>query len=556
MPKLFNIAGPCNPQRHYTLPPAARLPELQRLVDGEQYFLIHAARQSGKTTCIQHLAHQLNAGGHYYALYCSLENAKELTDSKEGVFTLLRSIDRSLENADFPHWQTFLQDADFDDHRNVLQRSLSRYCRRLDRPLVLLLDEADGLCPPVLIPFITQLRNGYIDRNSGVPFPHSVALVGLRDIRDYRRFIRPEEQSLGGMSPFNIITKSMTLQNFTREEIAALYGQHTAETGQVFEEAAVKHVHEQTQGQPWLVNAIAREVVEERLARDYSVPVTFDLVHEAIQRLIKNRPVHLDNLLERLKEPRVSKIIQPLLLGEEIKDRLNDDDFLYTCDLGLIRTTPEKEVIPANPIYAEVIVRAISATTQDFISRHDTPLHLTKYRLPDGTLDMDAFMADFQAFWRQESGLWRERNHAYGDYAESAVVMLLAATLQCMVNGRGTIVREMGIGRRRIDICIHYEGNRYPIEVKACRPGKDSLERLTEKALDQLAGYLDDLDLPRGWLLIYHPDPDLTWHERLYTHTRTPKAPVTGDLLRVARREGKITDGGGNPSKTITIVGL
>jgi hypothetical protein len=33
------------------------------------------------------------------------------------------------------------------------------------------------------------------------------------------------------------------------------------------------------------------------------------------------------------------------------------------------------------------------------------------------------------------------------------------------------------------------------------------------------------------------------------------KTPVTGVLLRVARR-GKITDGGDNPSKTITIIGL
>jgi hypothetical protein len=126
-------------------------------------------------------------------------------------------------------------------------------------------------------------------------------------------------------------------------------------------------------------------------------------------------------------------------------------------------------------------------------------------------------MTDFQAFWRQESDLWRERNGTYADYAESAVVLVLSGVLQCLVNGRGTIVREMGIGRRRIDICIFYENNPYPIEVKACRPDKDSLDTLTHKALDQLADYLDKLSLSRGWLLIYHPHPDLTWNERLYS---------------------------------------
>jgi hypothetical protein len=539
MEKLFNIAGPCNPQNHYIIPPAARLPELQRLINSEQYFLIHAARQSGKTTCIQDLARQLNAAGRYYALYCSLENLRNVDDPKSGMAALVKAIARALKGQRFPQWDMFLQDADYDDPTGVLQAALSNYCDTIDHPLVIFFDEADGLPFPVLIPFITQLRNGYISRNSGVPFPHSVALVGLRDIRDYRRFIRPEEQSLGGMSPFNIITETMTLSNFTAEEVAALYAQHTAETGQVFEPDAIDYVHKQTQGQPWLVNAIAREVIEKSLQRDYSVPITRHLVHEAIQHLIKNRPVHLDNLLERLKEPRVCRIIQPLLLGEDMADQQNDD-FQYTNDLGLIRQTPAGEVLPGNPIYAEMIIRALSAPTQVTVSQANTPFPVTTYRLPDATLDMDAFMADFQAFWRQESGLWRERNGSYADYAESAVVLVLCGVLQCLVNGHGQIVREMGIGRGRIDICILYEGNRYPIEVKACRPGKDSLDTLTQKALDQLADYLDALSLPRGWLLIYHPDPDLSWHERLYTRTLF---------------EG-FTARGGNPSKTITIVGL
>jgi hypothetical protein len=160
----------------------------------------------------------------------------------------------------------------------------------------------------------------------------------------------------------------MTLKNFTREEIATLYTQHTAETGQLFEPAAIDHVYEQTLGQPWLVNAVAREAIEEIPQCDYSRPVTFDLVHEAIQRLIKNRPVHLDNLLERLKEERISKIIRPMLLGDRLPVISNDDDFQYAKDLGLIRETPAGEVLPGNPIYAEMIVRALAAPTQSLMA--------------------------------------------------------------------------------------------------------------------------------------------------------------------------------------------
>ena len=124
---------------------------------------------------------------------------------------------------------------------------------------------------------------------------------------------------------FNIVTKSLTLQNFTKEEITQLYRQHTAESGQVFEDAAIELVWEQTQGQPWLVNAVAREVIVEILQSDYTKPVTADLVSDAIQNIILNRTTHIDSLLERLKEERVRRIIEPMILGEGFMDEESDD---------------------------------------------------------------------------------------------------------------------------------------------------------------------------------------------------------------------------------------
>jgi hypothetical protein len=54
----------------------------------------------------------------------------------------------------------------------------------------------------------------------------------MRNIRDYKAQIRPNSESPGSASPFNIVTKSLTLQNFTKDEIIQLYMQHTGETGQ------------------------------------------------------------------------------------------------------------------------------------------------------------------------------------------------------------------------------------------------------------------------------------------------------------------------------------
>ena len=85
MPKFFNIAGPCVPGEHYLLPALARLPELSGLIATKQYFVIHAARQSGKTTLLKALARDLTTKGTHLALYCSLEMVQGVSESEQGV---------------------------------------------------------------------------------------------------------------------------------------------------------------------------------------------------------------------------------------------------------------------------------------------------------------------------------------------------------------------------------------------------------------------------------------------------------------------------------------
>ena len=70
----------------------------------------------------------------------------------------------------------------------------------------------------------------------------------------------------------------------------------------------------------------------------------------AIQTIILRRDTHIDSLLERLKEERVRKVIEPLITGSDIFERLSDD-FQYVRDLGLIKEVNAK-IQPANPIYA------------------------------------------------------------------------------------------------------------------------------------------------------------------------------------------------------------
>jgi type II secretory pathway predicted ATPase ExeA len=489
--------------------PSTRIKGVERLIDMEQYFVIHAARQSGKTTYLNDLTDRLNAGGQYYALYCSLESLQGITDPTKGIPEIVTKIKNTLEELDFPHAAEFAKNPNFANFTNVLNRELKRYCKVLDKPLVILFDEADCLSDDALITFLRQLRDGYNTR-SRIPFVHSIALVGMRNIRDYKARIRPDSASLGSASPFNIVTKTYMLKNFTKDEIRSLYSQHTEDTGQQFDESAIDMVYEQTQGQPWLVNAIVCEVITEMLDYDYSKPVTQELVEEAIQTIILRRDTHIDSLLERLKEERVRKVIEPVITGDNPQiDRLSDD-YLYACDLGLIRNEKAK-IIPANPIYAEVIARTLSFNCQDEILLMKPDFEIPRY-LKNGRIDMDFLMLDFQQFWRNNSEIWEQRF----DYVEAAPHLIMMAFLQRVINGGGQIHRDMAAGTGRLDLCLVYENEKYPIELKIRYDTKT-----LEKGLVQTARYMESYGCSRGWLAIFDRRKSVKWDKKLFLRSET-----------------------------------
>jgi hypothetical protein len=480
---------------------------ITELINKEQYFVIHAARQSGKTTFLLDLANRLNREGKYYTLYCSLEAAQGIIDPEKGIPAVVDAFETALRYSKIPIRKEFTQHTNNSSYALLLLQKLTDFCISLDKPLIILFDEADCLSEGTLISFLRQLRNGYNTR-SITPFVHSVALVGMRNIRDFKAHIRPDSETLGSASPFNIVAESLTLKNFTKEEIGQLYGQHTADTGQLFEPEAVELVYQQTQGQPWLVNAIAREVIEKRLQYDYTKPVTAELVDEAIQTIILRHDTHIDSLLERLKEERVRRVMEPVIIGELSEIDSQSDDYRYTKDLGLIRDAPGL-VEPSNPIYAEVIIRTLSADSQKDLSESKYPYKMPRY-LKDGRIDITMLLPDFQSFWRENSEIWIERY----EYKEAAPHLILQAFLQRVVNGGGRIVREFAAGRNRLDLCVEYDGQKYPIELKLRRSAKTE-----EESYSQIIDYMDTLGAKEGWLVIFDRRVQTQWNAKIYLKT-------------------------------------
>ena len=332
MEKFFNIAGPCFPGEHYMLPALERLPGIERIVEQRSYFVLHAARQSGKTTALKALVSEINAKGKMNALYFTVESVQRFTDPRDGIPKIVERMRSAI--ASNPVFKSF---AASDAARAVdVREFLAGAAMASDKPLVVFFDEVDCLSDDTLVTFLRQLRDGYITRDES-PFPASIALVGMRDIRDYKARIRLDGQTLGDASPFNIIKRDLTLPNFGRNDIARLYAQHTEATGQVFCDGVVDKVYEFTLGQPWIVNAIAEECVETIHEYRYDEPITVDDVVAAKEKLIRANPVHLDYIFFIAKHPSVRPFLDAALNGSIVDAQREERQFRLLLDLGLLR---------------------------------------------------------------------------------------------------------------------------------------------------------------------------------------------------------------------------
>lgn len=508
MEKYFNTAGPCIPAEHYMLPALDRLPEIRRLVSQRRYFVVHAPRQTGKTTALKALVREINAKGDMVAVYCTLETLQNAKDVENAMPKLKRLLLRSAGAVPSLAFSDGGEEGlDVREQRQgwvvtAVSDTLTDLCRRAGKPLVVFFDEADCLVGDVLISFLRQLRDGYVNRDE-IPFPVSIALVGMLDVRDYKAQVRSDGESLGQISPFNIISKDMLLRNFTADEVVALYAQHTEATGQVFASGVLEKVMEFTGGQPWLVNALARECVEEVHGFRYGETVTVDDIEAAKETIIRRRDTHVDSLMERLREPRIRRIMEPVIFGGQLSGTsVNDEDYRFAQDIGLLKEV-NGALVPSNRMYAEIIGRYLSRDDQVRMMQSvpDAP-----WATPDG-LDMPGLMAAFQKFWRENSGADRR---AY-EYGEATPHLVLMAFFQRVTNGQGRINREMALGSGRLDLCVEYRDKRYAVEVKTSKNFKG------EDSYRQLLGYLDKLGLDEGWMPIFDPDSTKSWEEKLYT---------------------------------------
>ncbi|MFH0966478.1 MAG: AAA-like domain-containing protein [Methanobacteriota archaeon] len=511
--RFFNTAGPVNSRDHYTLSPLSRvnIDEIISLIHQKKYFILHAPRQTGKTSCLLALMAHLNQMGEYSCLYINVEGAQAARENVSGAIgAIISEIKQRIKQYDLiPDTNNQVIDQLSDTNEfTLLNGYLTSLAQSTPHPFILLIDEIDALVGDSLISVLRQIRSGYDKRPDY--FPSSVILCGVRDIRDYRIHSDSRKSVITGGSAFNIKAESLRLGNFSFEDITILFLQHTEETGQIFEKPVFKQVWDLTAGQPWLVNALGYEICFRMPeGKDRTRTITSDMVIQAKENLILRRETHLDQLTDKLKEERVRRVIEPILAGDSFESGFLSPDVEYVLDLGLIRQEQNGEIAIANRIYQEVIPRELSWNAQMGMA-----LKQSWYLTPDNRLDTSSLLTAFQQFFREHQESWVD----IFQYKEVAPQLLLMAFLQRVVNGGGRIDREYGLGRGRVDLYVAWpisptKWQRVVIEMKIIR---GSREKTIQDGITQVYRYADRCGADEAHLIVFDQTPGISWDEKIF----------------------------------------
>ena len=504
--RFFNTTGPCNPDDHYMLPPADRLvgAQLHRYIRDKLYWVLHAPRQTGKTTFLQSWMREINAGDEAVACYVSVEVCQGISEIENAIPSICGTIREFAQSFGLP-----VPPMPKDMQPPIMLSNILGNWAKMTapKPLVVLFDETDVLQDAALISFLRQLREGFSRRGVGV-FPVSIALVGMRDLKDYIT------ASKGGIppnpgSPFNIKEDSAQLSNFSREDIAHLFAQRTVENGQQTTQEALDYVYEQSNGQPWIVNSLFKRATMRILDETSTETVTIEHIRQAREQMIQARETHLDALSRRLDDPRIHYVMETLMTGKTDLRLAQSDGFRQCIDLGLVIDDGGMPAI-ANPIYREVLAREITIGAEIMLPKRDA----FRWQKPDGSLDMDSLLAEFQKFWRRHSEIWEQT----ANYTEAFPHLLMMAFLQRVTNSEGHIDREYAAGRGRMDLLVEYAGQSFIVEIKLLRD-YDSPEIVLEEGLAQIRGYRDKLGtgIP-CYLMIFDrrsEEKKLPWEQRI-----------------------------------------
>jgi hypothetical protein len=504
----FNTSGPCDPRLHYTVPRTEVVQKGLQQIEKGRYFTIWAPRQSGKTTCFQMMLAALKERPDWAGTWISFEPYRSAPPE---IFW--REVHRQLAwefGREAPGFEVApLQSAwDVAELASVVRSVTGRHW-------VLVIDEFDGVPESLVQDLMHQFRLLYHRKADHAL--QSLVLVGVRNIT---------EINLDHASPFNI-AEELEIPYFTQQEVRELIEQHTADSGQAFDDAVVRQIWANAGGQPGLVCAMCRDLVD-KFGPEPPEPVTPEhfwpmLEFYLYEKLDKN----VSNIVSKAKQH--PDLMMRVLFNGEVPFSARDERIAFLHVHGVIDNVRGVTEVTV-PLYKKCLVAAFRPLINGEIEHYTTlRTDLSAYLDGDG-LNVPALLESYRQYVRRRGFRAFDTEHL----REGAWHYSLDGYLSFFVErlGHKTFI-EVPSGRGRTDILIVWGRRSYIIETKIYT---DNWTYAQGKR--QLAEYLKSEGLDEGYYVVFsnkHTDADTLFEDeevegkRILTHVvPTNLEPASG----------------------------
>ncbi len=500
--RRFHSYGPIDTDLHYHAP-------RKRLIDtayfqlmgenpqkGGHYITVWAPRQTGKTWVMQQILHRLQQEPQFDVLKINLEHLKEEKDDSAVIRSLANSIGEGLG-------KKFKGTDSREKFQGIFQKD------KLEKPLILILDEFDALEENAITAVVSAFRNIYINRideknkTTGEKsyLLHAVALIGVRSVLGI--------ENVKG-SPFNV-QRSLHIPNLTHEEVTGMFQGYEKESGQKIENRVIERLFYETNGQPGLTCWFG-ELLTETYNREKQAPITMahfkDVYTEASSVLPNN---NILNIISKVKKEPYSELVLELFkTDKKIEFRFDDEELNYLYMNGVIDIDREKDRMGELKVYCKFSNPFIQGRLFNYFARkmfNDLgllihPLDAMEDAVSEDSLNIPNIIKRYKAYLQKNKemlfkGMPRRKTDMR--LYEAVYHFNLFRYLYDLLTKRGiAVIPQFPTGNGKIDLILKYGTREYALELKSFKDIYDY-----RRGIEQAEDYCRQLGLKEIVLLVF-----------------------------------------------------
>jgi len=495
MKKRFNVTGTCIPGKHYMVDISGKLRQIKQLIQDGFYFTINRPRQYGKTTTMFLLKKHLQ--NEYVIIRTSFEGIGDSIFENEKTFseTILGIFADALAISD-KHYSEILNELG-NGLKSLKQvsKAITDFVSSIDKEVVLMIDEVDKSSNNQLfLSFLGMLRSKYLMRNEGEDHTfQSVILAGVHDVKTLKIKLRPDAEQKYN-SPWNIAVDFDIDMSFLPDEISTMLKDYSKDKNiKMNIENISKKLYYYTSGYPFLISRLCKIIDEYILPEEEKKEWTAEDIENAFEKILKEDNTNFASLIKNLENNRqLYETVFDMLIKGTTKTYNRHNPIINIGETYGIFKNQNGTLKIHNRIYEQLIYDYMSSKIEMSVSMgsYNYKGNLTNN---DCSLDFEKLLLKFQQFMKEQY------SRKDMDFVERSGKLLFLAFLKPVINGNGFDFKEVQISEeKRLDIVVTYLNYRYVIELKVWYGPKAH-----EKGIDQLNGYLERLDLDKGYLVIF-----------------------------------------------------